>query len=387
MTTGRGFEDVETIMTIDGNDRRGGSLPRVRAAAVALTVALLMTACGRAPEAGAIEDQEEDLRSSRVINVEVRTVEPSEFTEVIRLTGTVQANQDVVVSAEESGVIRQLFAEKGRAVSAGQPIAKVDDRILRSQVEQARAEASLATEIWERRRRLWEEDRVGSELAYLEARSTAEQARANLETLEQRLERTTVRAPISGILDDRMVEVGTMVSSGTPVARIVDLTPVKVRGGVPERYAVDVEVGSSATATFDVLGGQSYEGEISFVGAAVDRASRTFPVELVIPNPGRAVKPEMVANVTLVRRGLDAALVVPQEALVRVEDGFQVFVVEERDDELVAVARPVTVGPSQRNRTVVESGLEEGDRLIVVGQHQVAAGDRVRIVRGEGEEA
>lgn len=387
MTTGRGSEDVETIMTIDGNDRRRGALRRVRAAAAALTVALLMTACGRAPEAGAIEDQEGDRRSSRVINVEVRTVEPAEFTEVIRLTGTVQANQDVVVSAEESGVIRQLFVEKGRPVSAGQPIAKVDDRILRSQVEQARAEASLATEIWERRRRLWEEDRVGSELAYLEARSTAEQARANLETLEQRLERTTVRAPISGILDDRMVEVGTMVSSGIPVARIVDLNPVKVRGGVPERYAVDVEVGSSATATFDVLGGQSYEGEISFVGAAVDRASRTFPVELVIANPGRAVKPEMVASVTLVRRGLDAALVVPQEALVRVEDGFQVFVVEERDDELVAVARSVTVGPSQRNRAVIESGLEEGDRLIVVGQHQVATGDRVRIVRGEGEEA
>lgn len=386
MTTGRGSEDVETIMTMDGNDRRRGALRAVWAAAVALTVALLVTACGRAPEAGAIEDQE-DRSASRVINVEVRTVEPAEFTEVIRLTGTVQANQDVVVSAEESGVIRQLFVEKGRGVSAGQPIAKVDDRILRSQVEQARAEASLATEIWERRRRLWEEDRVGSELAYLEARSTAEQTRANLETLEQRLERTTVRAPISGILDDRMVEVGTMVSSGTPVARIVDLNPVKVRGGVPERYAADVEMGSSATATFDVLGGQSYEGEISFVGAAVDRASRTFPVELVIPNPGRAVKPEMVANVTLVRRGLDAALVVPQEALVRVQDGFQVFVVEERDDELVAVGRPVTVGPSQRNRAVIESGLEEGDRLIVVGQHQVATGDRVRIVRGEGEEA
>lgn len=387
MTTGRGSEHVETIMTMDGNDRRRRAPRRVRAAAAAVTAALLMTACGRAPEAGAIEDQEDDRRSSRVINVEVRRVEPGEFTDVIRLTGTVQANQDVVVSAEESGVIRQLFVEKGRGVSAGQPIAKVDDRILRSQVEQARAEASLATEIWERRRRLWEEDRVGSELAYLEARSTAEQARANLETLEQRLERTTVRAPISGILDDRMVEVGTMVSSGTPVARILDLTPVKVRGGVPERYAVDVEVGSSATATFDVLGGQSYEGEISFVGAAVDRASRTFPVELVIANPGRAVKPEMVANVTVVRRGLEAALVVPQEALVRVEDGFQVFVVEERDDEMVAVARAVTVGASQRNRAVIESGLEEGDRLIVVGQHQVATGDRVRIVRGEGEEA
>lgn len=371
-------------MTIDADGRgRGRERRRGRwSVALAAAAALLGVACGGDAEADGPGDQATAEGYSRMINVEVRTVEPISFTEVIRLTGTVQANQDVVVSAEESGVIRGLFVEKGRAVSAGQPIAKVDDGILQSQVEQARAEAALASETWERRRRLWEEDHVGSELAYLEARYSAERAQASLRTLEQRLARTTVRAPISGILDDRMVEVGTMVSPGTPVGRIVDLTPVKIRGGVPERYATDVAVGSPATATFDVLGGQSYEGEIGFVGAAVDRSSRTFPVELVIPNPGRAVKPEMVANVALVRRVVEDALVVPQEALVRIEDGFQVFVVEERHGEDVAVARPVSVGPSQRNRAVVESGLEAGDRLIVVGQHQVATGDRVRIVEG-----
>lgn len=383
MSTTTGSEDAERIMTIDGDRRGRGRHRQAWGVAGAVAMALLAAGCSGDAEAGGSGEEAAAEGYSRIINVEVRTVEPVTFTEVIRLTGTVQANRDVVVSAEESGVIRRLFVEKGQAVATGQPIAKVDDGILLSQVEQARAEAALATETWERRRRLWEEDHVGSELAYLEARSAAEQARARLRTLEQRLERTTVRAPISGILDDRLVEVGTMVSPGTPVGRIVDLNPVKVRGGVPERYATDVEVGSPATATFEVLGGQTYEGEISFVGAAVDRANRTFPVELVIPNPGRAVKPEMVANVALVRRVLEAALVVPQEALVRIEDGFQVFVVEERDDERVAVARVVSVGPSQGNRAVIESGLEAGDRLIVVGQQQVATGDRVRIVDGE----
>ena len=379
-TTMTGCEDVERKTS--GREERvsRGRVPRGGVAAWVAGAALLAVACGGDAEAGAAGEEPAAEGSSRVINVEVRTVEPTSFTEVIELTGTVQANRDVVVSAEESGVIRRLFLEKGRVVSAGQPIAKIDDTILQSQVEQARARAALAAETWERRRRLWEEDRVGSELAYLEARYAAEEARANLQTLERRLERTTVRAPIAGILDDRMVEVGTMVSPGSPVGRIVDLTPVKVRGGVPERYASDVEPGSSATASFEALGGQSYRGEIGFVGAAVDRANRTFPVELVIPNPGRAVKPEMVADVSLVRRVLEGALVVPQEALVRIADGFQVFVVEERDDSLFAASRPVTVGPSQRNQAVVEAGIEAGDRVIVVGQNQVATGDRVRIV-------
>jgi len=300
--------------------------------------------------------------------------------EYIHLTGTVEANRDVVVSAEESGVIRQVFMEKGTSVRAGQPIAKIDDRVLAAQVEQARAQAALAEETWQRRKRLWEEDRVGSELAYLEARYAAEQAAANLATLKQRLERTTVRAPIGGVLEDRRVEVGTMVSPGAVVARIVDLNPVKIAAGVPERYAADVLRGSEAVVTFDVLDGERFEGRISFVGSAVDPQSRTFPVEFTLPNPDRAIKPEMVAEMELTRRTLDDVLVVPQDALVRVEDGYVVFVVEEGSEGVVARSRPVELGPSARNEVVIEEGIAAGDRLVVVGQQQVAAGDRVRIV-------
>jgi membrane fusion protein, multidrug efflux system len=93
---------------------------------------------------------------------------------------------------------------------------KIDDAVLRAQVGQARAQADLAEQTWERRKRLWEEDRVGSELAYLEAKFAAEQTAANLAGLEARLERTTIRAPFTGILDERAVEVGTMVSPARP---------------------------------------------------------------------------------------------------------------------------------------------------------------------------
>ena len=166
------------------------------------------------------------------------------FTEVIRVTGTVQANQDVTISAEESGVVREILVDKGRRVQEGQPMFRLDAELLGAQVDQARALSEMARETWERRKRLYEEDRVGSELVYLEAKYAAEQAAANLKLLEARLARTIIRAPIAGILDSRDIEVGTMVSAGTPVARIIDSDPVKITGGVPERYAAEVRIGT-----------------------------------------------------------------------------------------------------------------------------------------------
>lgn len=326
------------------------------------------------------EDTTRDATFVRVVNVQVETVEPDRFTEVIRLTGTVQASHDVTISAEESGVVREILVEKGNRVRAGQPIFRLDADLLQAQVDQARALSEMARETWERRKRLYEEDQVGSELVYLEARYAAEQAAANLRLLEARLERTVIKAPIGGILDSREIEVGTMVAAGTPVARIVDNNPVEINAGVPERYALDVEIGAEASVTFDVLDGEEFLGQISYVGATVNPRNRTFPVELVLPNPGGAIKPQMVANLDLVRRSSQDAIVIPQEALVRTEAGFIVFVVEEDSQGTLARAREVEVGPGQRNRVMIRSGLSSGERLVVVGQLSVADGDRVNIV-------
>jgi len=105
----------------------------------------------------------------------------------------------------------------------------------------------------------------------------------------------------------------------------------------------------------------------------------------VIRNPGQRVKPEMVANLELVRRELESAVVVPQDALIRVEEGFVAFVAVDREGETFAERRHLRLGGGQRNLVVVEEGLESGDRLIVVGQQQVAHGDRVRVVESREE--
>lgn len=340
----------------------------------------LLGGCGGGAQAEDAGQGEEAF--TRVINVEVVRVEPRTFTERIRLTGTVQANQDVTISAEESGVVREILVDKGNRVRVGEPLFRLDDELLRAQVDQARALADLARETWERRERLYEEDQVGSELAYLEAKFASEQASANLRLLEARLERTVIKAPISGVLDSREIEVGSMVAAGTRVARIVDSNPVKITAGVAERYAADVAVGTRAVVTFDVLPGQEFPGSISYAGAVVNPRNRTFPVEVVLPNPGGMIKPEMVANVGVVRRSFEEAIAVPQEALVRTERGFIVFVVEEDARGSLARPRSVEAGPGQDNQVMILSGIEAGDRVVIVGQQSVTSGDRVNVVAG-----
>lgn len=345
--------------------------------------ALVLALAGGVAGCGNREADAEDTSAAefvRVINVETTEIESRPFVDEIQLTASVRANQDVQVSAEESGKIREIFVDKGAHVRAGEAIVKIDDGLLSSQVDQARAQAELASQTWDRRKRLYEEDQVGSEIAYLEAKFAAEQTAANLKGLENRLARTTVRAPFDGVLDERMVEVGSMVSPGMVVARVVDLDPVKVTAGVPERFAADVHEGAVAQITFDVFPGETFKAPVGYVGSTVNVQNRTFPVEVVLPNPKGLIKPEMVANVSVARRDLKDAVVVPQDALVRVENGYVVFVVANRGQGTVAEVRPVALGPSQRNMAVVESGVKAGDMLIVVGQKSVADGDRVNVV-------
>lgn len=320
----------------------------------------------------------------RVVNVEVERVAVRNFTSTIPLTGVALAMRDIVVSAEEAGVVRQVLLDKGSPVRTGNAIARLDDTILRAQVRTAAAQAEYDEEVWQRRKKLYEEDGIGSELAYHEARYAAEQSRGNLAALEARLARTTVRAPIRGVLNDRFVEVGAMVQPGTAVARIVQADTIRIMAGVPERYAPYVSAGAEAFVSFDVLPGEVFPGSIIYAGVAVDPDARTFPVELTLPNPGGTIKPGMVADVSVTRGELADAVVVPRQALVSMEDGQVVFVVEEIGGETVAAARRVEVAASQGNDVVIGSGLEPGDRLVVVGQQGLTGGDRVRVVAGEG---
>lgn len=370
-----------------GRDRTGIELARTAGAALALGLIVAGQVGCTASDGGEVQAEQVDAIPSaaagaRVVNVEATSVALSSFVDFIRTTGEVEALYDVTLSAEESGAIARFVVEKGARVRRGQVIAKIDDAVLAAQVNEARALAEIAQTQYERQRRLWQEEQIGSEIAYLQARSSAEAAAARLGTLEARLSRTELRAPVTGVFDEQFVELGEMVAPGTPVLRIVSVRQVKVVGGIPERFALDVRVGSPATVTLDALRGQRFEGSVAFVGTSVDPQNRTLPIEIVLDNADGVIKPRMLANVQVQRTQMDSVVVVPQDVVRRAEDGYEVFVVVDREGRQHAEARSVRLGPGYANRVVVDSGLVVGDRLITVGHGLVDDGSLVRVVAG-----
>lgn len=358
-----------------GTDRmRAMSRPRL------VVIAALVTALG----AGCSRPEGEEAASAaptlgKIIDVQIDTLEAGRFEEFARLTGTVKAEHDVLLSAEESGRILRFAVEKGERVHRGQALVKIDDAILRSSVAEAEAESALAADQYERQREVWEEQRIGTEIAYLERRRRAATTAALLQQLRTRLDRTTIRAPFDGILENRFIDPGEMAAVGSPVVRVLDPLQLKVEVGVPERFARDIRVGSRALVSFDIFPGREVRGQVRFAGHAVDPENRTFPVEIAIDNADGIIKPEMVANVRVLRKTLEGVVVVPQESMRSAENGFVAFVAVSDESGPVAEQRHVQLGPAYANRVVVESGLQAGDALIIRGHRQVAEGSRIRI--------
>ncbi len=349
-------------------------------------VLILAAACSPADgeEAANSATAAQEAAGARVVNVEVTPVELTDFVEYVRITGEVEALHDITIAAEESGAITRFHAEKGAFVRKGDPIMEIDNQVLAAGVEEARVLVDIANVQFERQRQLWEDEGMGSEIAYLQAKAAAQAAQARLKTLEARIARTTIRAPVSGVFDEYFLDIGEMASPGTPVARVVSVGRVKIVGGVPERYALTVRRGDSARVELDALPEGEFLGTISFVGASVDEKGRTVPIEILLVNPDRALKPRMVANVEVELERLSNVVVVPQDLVVRTETGYQVYVTETVDGETVARARTVTLGRSYANRVVVTDGLAEGDSLITLGHRLVDDMGRVRFVNEGG---
>ena len=318
---------------------------------------------------------------ARVVNAEVTPVAPSTFVQYLRVVGEVEALHDVTVSVQESGTVAAFLADKGERVVRGQPVTRISAELLDAQVEEARALASVADERYQRQRRLWQQQ-IGTEIALLELKAQATSSAARLKVLETRLARTVVASPITGIFDEQYVEAGELVAPGTRLLRVLATDQVKVVAGIPERYALAVKPGAAALITFDVLEGREFRGIIEFVGTSVDPRSRTIPIEVLLDNAEYLIRPRMVANVQVERVRQEQVIVVPQDLVQRTEDGFQVFIAEQRNDTVTARARAVELGSSYANRVVVTAGLAAGERLITAGHRQVDDGSVIQVVNG-----
>ncbi len=344
-----------------------------------VAIASAIAACGQADGADATKVPEPD--NTRLIRVETMTLVPETFQDKIQLTGVVDALKDVTISAEAGGRVVEILP-LGSNVSDGVIVARFDDRVLKSQLEAAQAAYELAEDTYRRQKALYQ-DSVISALEYENVRTRRDQAASTLEQARKMFADTRLTSPITGRVEQRFVEKGELVAPGSPVVRVVDTRHVKIRAGVPERYATDIRESAPAWVRLSSAGLEE-EAKLTFVGRFVDVKSRTFPVEIDLENTSARLKPEMVVDVSIERRSLADALVVPQTALVHDDLGTGLYVVSREGDQYIADRKTVITGPSFNGTVVIESGVESGDQIVVVGQSNLTDGNPVQIVSSTG---
>ncbi len=350
----------------------------------ASAVTLTFAACSSSDEAATAETE---APTARTIRVETLVLSPSEFDDIIEVSGAVEANEDAVLSAQSSGTVTVLVP-LGRTVGQGGTVAQTDASLANASLAQAeavlaqaQAQAEFAEDNFNRQQGLYA-DSIISALEFenvrtqrASANASVAQARASVQQAQAQLRFTRVTAPFSGVVEEHLVERGEQVNPGTPVARIVSTRDVKITAGVPERFAGNINVGDEVQVRLQAYGSEVRTGRITFVGSAVNPQTRTFPVEISMGNSGGMLKPAMVATVLVRREQIQNALVVPRAAIVREADGEIAYVVSGGE----AQSRKVTTGSSYGDRVVVTSGLSAGDELIVLGQNNVAPGDKVEV--------
>jgi RND family efflux transporter MFP subunit len=337
-----------------------------------LLLAAVVVSVSACSDGQASDDASGTERAQPKTRVETLVLEPASFTDVIEVTGTVEALDDATLSAQTDGPVTMLL-DLGTRVGAGEPVAKVDAEEAEAAVEQAQARFELAQDRFERQEPLYR-DSIISALEFEQVRSERNQARAALQQAQKRLSNTILDAPFPGTVEERFVEVGEQVAPGMRVARLVNTRRVKVTAGVPERYANDIQVGTPVQLDFRRYGAGVRTAEVTFVGNTIDPESRTFTVEVTVSNQDRALKPAMSANLRVTRAVLDSALVLPRTAVLRDETGTHVYVVDRTDTTAVARDRKVALGPETSGQIVARSGLQAGDEVIVVGQNNVSPG-------------
>ncbi len=225
----------------------------------------------------------------------------------------------------------------------------------------ARAALRMATE----ERKLAEE---GARKEDIEAAAAAlEQDRAAVALARKKLADATIRSPIDGRAVEREVEEGELVRKGTAVAELAELARVKVRADVSESEVVRLKLGERLALTVDALPGQSFEGSISYIGAVADEKTRTFPLELSLPNPEGLLRAGMVARVAIPLERLEEAVLISQTALVERGGSQGVFVVKERRAQF----RPLRLGRRLGARVQVLSGLNPGERYVTRGMEDL----------------
>lgn len=310
------------------------------------------------------------------------TAKTEKFEHVLELQGNVTTKNLLVITPEYNGILTNVYVKEGQKVSKGQLLAKIDDGGLSQQIAQLRIQADLAKTTYERQKRLWEQN-IGSEIQYLQAKSTYESQQEAVNQVQQQVAKTIVRAPFTGTIDDVITEQGSVVVAGqSQLMRIVNLDDMYIEVEVPESYISNVIKGKKVQVDLPVLG-ETIDTKIRQASDFINPANRTFKAEIEVPNEDKNIKPNLTARLKINDYTSENAVLIPQSVISENADGEQyVYIVIDKNSESIGTAKRLIIETGRTQGDVIEvlKNLEKGVEVIKEGARSVKDGQSVEVI-------
>ena len=323
-----------------------------------LILAAPQVGCSNNAQSAAPGEEEDAL----LIPVEAAVVETGSIDAVFTGTASLEAEEEATVVARSGGVVKEIYAEEGDFVEAGEPLAQLDEERLALELQRAEVSLAMLDQDFQRHAELYEKKLIApGEYETKKSEFDLQEQVRDMARLE--LEYTTVRAPISGVISERLVKVGNMIQSNEATFQITDFDPLLAIMHVPERELHRIATGQETVILVDAIPEGRFEGRVKRISPVVDPTTGTFKVTIEVYDRSRQLKPGMFSRVLVTHDTHQNTLIVPKAALVREDDESTIFII--RDS--MAYRRSVVVGYENGREVEILSGLELGDQIVVTG--------------------
>lgn len=310
--------------------------------------------------------------------ITVLTVQPTVFKHFIHTQGNAETDNNVVIRPLASGQITHIYATEGQHVGKGQTLMQIDDAFLRNSINEVENQLSLATTTFERQKRLWEQ-KIGSEMQFLQAKTQKEALEKKIKTLQSQLKNYKIKAPFSGIVDDVMAKIGDLASPQTPTARIINLHKMYLEGDVSENYLKDIKKGNETIVNFPTIGTE-IKTKISKIGNYINPDNRSFKIRINLKNTKNIIKPNLLADIKIKDYENKKAITIPSNLVQIDENGNKfVYVVTKEKDAYIVVKKIIETGKEYNGLTEITKGLKPKDIVIQEGARSISEGQKVKV--------
>ncbi|HYG39681.1 MAG TPA: efflux RND transporter periplasmic adaptor subunit [Cytophagales bacterium] len=301
--------------------------------------------------------------NSKATIVQTTEVSNTPFSHYLEVRGRIDSDKNVMLTAKSPGTITKVYVTEGQQVQKGKILAQVESTIIEQGIAELKTNLDFATNMYKKQEKLWEQ-KIGTEVQYLQAKSTKESLESKMASLKEQLENTRIIAPFSGTIDEVNIREGEVAAPGVPAIRIVNPSEFEVMAEIAEAYITKVKEGNPVVVYIPDLK-DTVKSKISNVSNVINRTNRSFTVEVDLPEAlSKSLKANMIALLNIEDYKNKEAVVVPINVVQHSEtDGEYVFVAVDGKAE----KRTIKTGQTYGNYAEVLSGLSAGDKVIVTG--------------------